>query len=251
MLMGYGNLNLPTYIPANEYLTFEEKKFSTSRNWAVWVPDYLSRYSPDPLRYLLSINMPETTDTDFSWREFYRRNNDELVATYGNLAHRVLTFTYKNYAGSIPAPGTLDDQSQGILQKASETLKNVGSFISLCRFKDAIKNAMALAQETNRYLDEKAPWKMIKVDKAAAGSSLYIAISVLSCLRTVFYPFLPFSSQKLHEYLGYPGNVQDSEWEFTLPAAGQKLIPPQPLFTKLDETLVEEENNRLEHTQTD
>jgi methionyl-tRNA synthetase len=249
MLMGYGGLNLPSNIPANEYLTFEQKKFSTSRNWAVWVPDYLSRYAPDPLRYMLSINMPETTDTDFSWREFYRRNNDELVATYGNLAHRVLTFTYKNYDGAVPASGALDEQSRAILEKARTTLDSVDEFISLCRFKDAIKAAMALAQEANRYLDEKAPWKAIKVDKAAAGSSLYVAISVLSCLRTVFYPFLPFSSQKLHEYLGYSGNVQDAAWSFCLPPAGQKLTNPQPLFIKLDEKLVEEENNRLEHIQ--
>jgi methionyl-tRNA synthetase len=249
MLMGYGGLNLPTHIPANEYLTFEQKKFSTSRNWAVWVPDYLSRYSPDPMRYLLSINMPETTDTDFSWREFYRRNNDELVATYGNLAHRVLTFTYKNYEGVIPDPGTLDEPSQVLIEKARKTLDIVDGFISQCRFKDAIKSAMALAQEANRYLDEKAPWKTIKVDKAAAGSSLYVVISVLSCLRTVFYPFLPFSSQKLHEYLGYTGYIQDTKWSFNLPVAGQKLVAPQPLFTKLDEKLVEEENNRLEHTQ--
>ena len=105
MLMGYGGLNLPYDVPANEFLTFEEKKFSTSRNWVVSVPDYLTRYDPDPLRYMLSINMPETTDTDFSWREFYRRNNDELVATYGNLAHRVLTFTYKNYRRSYSHSG--------------------------------------------------------------------------------------------------------------------------------------------------
>jgi methionyl-tRNA synthetase len=251
MLMGYGGLNLPSNIPANEYLTFEEKKFSTSRNWAVWVPDYLSRYAPDPLRYMLSINMPETTDTDFSWREFYRRNNDELVATYGNLAHRVLTFTYKNYDGAIPEPGTLDAQGQIILEKARETIKTVGELIAICKFKDAIKAAMALAQETNRYLDVKAPWKAIKIDKSAAGSSLYIAISVLSCLRIVLYPFLPFSSQKLHEYLGYSGNIQDVRWGYSLPTVGQKLTPPQPLFTKLDEKLVEEENNRLEHTQSE
>jgi methionyl-tRNA synthetase len=251
MLMGYGGLNLPTEVPANEFLTFEEKKFSTSRNWAVWVPDYLTRYTPDPLRYLMSINMPETTDTDFSWREFYRRNNDELVATYGNLAHRVLTFTYKNYEGSIPVPGTLDAPSQAIINKAHETLKTVDEFLYHCHFKDAIKAAMALAAEANRYLDEKAPWKAIKVDKTAAGTSLYVAISVLSCLRTVFYPFLPFSSQKLHQYLGYSGKIEDTRWEFSLPPAGQKLVSPLPLFIKLDEKLVEEENNRLEHTQTE
>jgi methionyl-tRNA synthetase len=248
MLMGYANLNLPYDVPANEFLTFEEKKFSTSRNWAVWVPDYLSRYAPDPLRYLLSINMPETTDADFSWREFYRRNNDELVATYGNLAHRVLTFTYKNFDGSIPVPGTLDGQSQDILNTARETLDVVGGLIARASFKDAIKAAMGLAQEANRYLDEKSPWKVIKQEKAAAGMSLYVAISVLSCLKTVFYPFLPFSSQKLHEYLGYSGDLQDHGWNFTLPLAGQKMLAPQPLFTKLDINQIDEENKRLQHT---
>ncbi len=251
MLMGYGGLNLPYDVPANEFLTFEMKKFSKSRNWAVWLPDYLSRYAPDPLRYLLSINMPETTDTDFSWREFYRRNNDELVATYGNLAHRVLTFTYKNYEGVIPSPGELDEASRTLLEKARETLSTMDGHLTRCQFKDAIKAAMALAQEANRYLDGKSPWKVIKQDKIAAGSSLYVAISILSCLRTAFSPFLPFSSQKLHEYLGYTGNVQDSGWEFNLPPAGQKLAAPQPLFVKLDEKLIEEENDRLEHTQVE
>jgi methionyl-tRNA synthetase len=246
MLMGYGGLNLPYDIPANEFLTFEMKKFSKSRNWAVWLPDYLSRYAPDPLRYLLSINMPETTDTDFSWHEYYRRNNDELVATYGNLAHRVLTFTYKNYDGSIPTPGTLDSQSQELLDKAGQTMIATGDFISQCHFRDAIKAAMELSQEANRYLDDKAPWKAIKLDKASAGTSLYVAIAVLSCLRKVFYPFLPFSSQKLHEYLGYSGTVQDSGWSFTLPPGGQKLVNPQPLFVKLDEKMVEQENKKLE-----
>jgi methionyl-tRNA synthetase len=251
MLMGYEGLNLPYDVPANEFLTFEQKKFSTSRNWAVWLPDYLSRYAQDPLRYLLSINMPETNDTDFSWREFYRRNNDELVATYGNLAHRVLTFTYKNYAGSIPDPGTLDIQSEALLTKSRATLDAVGTNLSLCEFKDGIRTAMSLAQEANRYLDEKAPWKAIKQDKTAAGMSLYVAIAVLSCLRTILYPYLPFSSQKLHEYLGYSGNVQDSGWTSVLPPAGQKLVAPLPLFTKLEEKMVDEENNRLEHTQTE
>jgi methionyl-tRNA synthetase len=251
MLMGYGGLNLPYDVPANEFLNFEGKKFSTSRNWVVSLPDYLTRYSPDPLRYMLSINMPETTDTDFSWREFYRRNNDELVATYGNLAHRVLTFTYKNYEGSVPAPDTLDSKGQELLDKSAKTLEATGEMIAQCRFKDAIKGAMGLAQETNRYLDEKAPWKAIKTDKAAAGTSLYVAICVLSCLRTALYPFLPFSSQKLHEYLGYPGQVKDSGWTISLPPAGQKLVAPQALFIKLDEKEVEAENQRLEHTLTE
>jgi methionyl-tRNA synthetase len=251
MLMGYGDLNLPYDVPANEFLTFEEKKFSTSRSWAVWVPDYLSRYAPDPLRYLMSINMPEVTDTDFSWREYYRRNNDELVATFGNLAHRVLTFTYKNYEGKIPVPGDLDEPSQTMISLCRNTLSEMDALLAECKFKDAIKSAMNLAQAANRYLDDKSPWKTIKQDKTAAGTALYTAIAVLSCLRTAFYPYLPFSAQKLHAYLGYTGDVQSDGWQFKLPPAGQALLAPQPLFTKLDEKQVAEENQRLEHTRAE
>ena len=245
MLMGYGGLNLPYDVPANEFLTIEGRKLSTSRNWAVWLPDYLSRYEPDPLRYLLSINMPESGDTDFSWREFLRRNNDELVATYGNLAHRVLTFTYRNFEGSVPTPGELDKPSQGIIDRARETLANMDTLISQCHFKQAIMAGMALAQETNRYLDDKSPWKVIKEDRAVAGTALYVAIVVLSGLRMALYPFLPFSSQKLHRLLGFEGEVKDDSWELRLPSPGQKLLEPEPLFIKLDDKLVEEETARL------
>ncbi len=208
MLMGYSDLNLPYDVPANEFLTIEGKKLSTSRNWAIWLPDYLSRYDPDPLRYLLSINMPETGDTDFSWREFIRRNNDELVATYGNLAHRVLTLTYRNFDGSVPDPGELDANDQAVINTAKETLNTVDGLLYRCHFKEAIKAAMSLAQEANRYLDNKSPWKVIKENRTGAATSLYVAICVISYLRTMLYPFLPFTSQKLHEYLGFPGRVE-------------------------------------------
>ncbi|MBI4267916.1 MAG: methionine--tRNA ligase [Chloroflexi bacterium] len=245
MLMGYDSLNLPYDVPANEFLTIEGKKLSTSRNWAVWVPDYLARYEADPLRYLLSINMPETSDADFSWREFVRHNNDELVATYGNLAHRVLTFVYRNFDGVVPTPGEIDASGQRLLTKARETLDTMDSLIRNCHFKEGIRVGMALAQEDNRYLDEKSPWKIIKTDRTGAATSLYVAICVLSCLKTVFYPYLPFSSQKLHQYLGFPGNVSDDGWQLHLPKPGQKLVSPQPLFTKLDEAVVEIETSKL------
>jgi methionyl-tRNA synthetase len=245
MLMGYGELNLPYDVPANEFLTIEGKKLSTSRRWAVWLPDYLSRYQPDPLRYLLSINMPETSDTDFSWREFVRRNNDELVATYGNLVNRVLTITYRNFDGRVPTPGELDKPSQALLDKAGDTLKGMDKHLGNCHFREAIKSAMSLAQEANRYLDEKSPWKIIKEDKPAAATSLYIAINVISTLSTALYPFLPFSSQKVHEYLGFEGDVQDGGWKPHPPPAGQKLLEPKPLFTKLEEKVIEEETARL------
>lgn len=247
MLMGYGDLNLPYDVPANEFLTIEGRKLSTSRHWAVWLPDYLSRYDPDPLRYLLSINMPETGDTDFSWHEFFRRNNDELVATYGNLVHRVLTFIYRNFDGCVPQAGGFDSHSQALLNRAEDTFNIMDGLLYRCEFKQAIRSAMSLAQETNRYLDEKSPWKVIKEDRQAAATSLYVALCVISCLRTMLYPFLPFSSQKLHELLGFQGSVEADGWQPHFPPARQKLLTPQPLFVKLDEELAEEETSRLGH----
>jgi len=245
MLMGYDNLNLPYDVPANEFLTIEGKKLSTSRNWAVWLPDYLSRYDPDPLRYLLSINMPETGDTDFSWREFIRRNNDELVATYGNLVHRVLTFVYRNFNGCVPHYDSIDARGKELEARAYALLNDIDKLLYECHFKRAIMMAMSLAHETNRYLDEKSPWKVIKEDPQAAANSLYVAIEIISCLKTMLYPFLPFSSQRLHEFLGFKGNIEDDGWQLHFPSPGQRLLPPEPLFSKLDESLIEEEANRL------
>ncbi len=254
MLMGYDdNFNLPYDVPANEFLTIEGRKLSTSHNWAVWLLDYLASYDPDPLRYLLSINMPETSDTDFSWREFVRRNNDELVATYGNLVHRVLTFVYKNFDGAVPTYTdmgvtniTTITQAYAELElKASTVLNNMDNELSKCHFKFALTQAMRLAQEANRYLDEKSPWKIIKENRQDAAKSLYVALSVISQLKTMLYPFLPFSSQKLHEFLGFTGKIEDYGWKWQVLPPGQKLLPPQPLFTKLDDSLVEEETKKL------
>jgi methionyl-tRNA synthetase len=245
MLMGYDGLSLPSDVPANEFLTIEGKKLSTSRNWAIWLPDYLERYDPDPLRYVMSINMPETGDTDFSWHEFLRRNNDELVATYGNLANRVLTFTNRNFGGVVPDGGELDNETKGLISRSKEVLEIVDKHISQCHFKEGIKAAMALAQEGNKYLDTKAPWKSIKQDKQAAATALYGAMIVLSALKTMFYPYLPFSSQKLNNFLGFSGKIEDEKWELVLPVAGTTLPPPQPLFIKLEPEIIEKEMSKL------
>lgn len=245
MLMGYGGLDLPFDVPANEFLTIEGRKLSTSRNWAVWVPDYLERYSPDPLRYILSANMPETSDADFSWREFVRRNNDELVATYGNLAHRVLTFTCKHFDGCVPDPRELDGSSRALLEKARAAFGSVGSLLEGCHFRDAMKAAMLLAGDTNRYLDEKSPWKALKTDRASCATSLFVSLTVINALKTLFYPFLPSSSQKLHRLLGGRGPVKDEGWAFRDLPAGQRLGVPETLFVKLDEDVVARENARL------
>jgi methionyl-tRNA synthetase len=246
MLMGHGGLNLPYDVPANEFLTIKGRRLSTSRNWAVWLPDYLERYDPDPLRYFLSINMPEDGDTDFSWQEFVRRNNDELVATYGNLVHRVLTITYRNFDGKVPSPGKLDERSTALLEKARQTFNDVDEMIGKCHFRETIRAAMSLSQEANRYLDEKAPWKRIKTDRAAAATSLCVALDVISCLKTALCPFLPFSSQKLHRLLGLKGSIEDAGWTVSKIETGQKLASPEPLFVKLDDAVVEKEDAKLE-----
>jgi len=261
MLMGYGpeldsGLNLPYDVPANEFLTIEGQKISTSRNWAIWLPDYLERYEPDPIRYALAASMPETGDSDFSWGEFLRRNNNELVATYGNLAHRVLTFAYRNFDGIVPSPGELDEQSQRLIHKAEAVLDTVDKMLYRCNFKEALREAMSLAQEGNRYLDEQAPWKKIKQEREASALchcegrspvaiSIYTALSLLSALKTIVYPFLPFSSEKLHSFLGFDGSIKEVGWTFQLPLPGQKLREPQPLFVKLDDSIVTQENSRL------
>jgi methionyl-tRNA synthetase len=245
MLMGYGGLNLPYDVPANEFLTIEGKKLSTSRGWAIWLPDYLERYEPDPLRYSVAANMPESGDSDFSWHEFLRRNNNELVATYGNLVHRALIFAYRNFDRAVPAPGELDERSQGLLHQAEITLESVDKLLSRCQFKEAIKQAMSLAQESNRYLDEQAPWKTIKTERKTSAKSVYTALSVLTALKTVFYPFLPFSSERLHSFLGFDGTVKEGGWTIQFLPPGQVLRQPQPLFVKLDEAIVAEESSRL------
>jgi methionyl-tRNA synthetase len=245
ILLGYEGLALPSDVPANEFLTIEGKKLSTSRNWAIWLPDYLENYDPDPLRYAMSINMPETGDTDFSWHEFLRRNNDELVATYGNLVNRVLTFANRNFDGVVPTAGELDSQTNELISKSEEALKKVDGFISQCHFKDGIKTAMALAQEANKYLDSKAPWKTIKQDKNAAAMSIYGAMVALSGLKTILYPYLPFSSQKLHGFLGFAQEIETCGWTLQFPQPGNKLPQPQPLFTKLDDSIVEKEMSQL------
>jgi len=192
--------------------------------------------------------MPETGDTDFSWREFFRRNNDELVATYGNLVNRVLSFTNRNFDSVVPDPGALDTPTNELMSKAKEALQNVDSSISQCRFKDGIKAAMTLAQEANKYLDTKAPWKTIKQDRQAAALAIYGALVALSALKTMLCPYLPFSSQKLHNFLGFEGYIQSIGWKLQLPTAGNKLPSPQPLFSKLDDSIVDKEMNRLGST---
>jgi methionyl-tRNA synthetase len=185
-----------------------------------------------------------------------QRNNNELVATYGNLVNRVLTFTYKNFDGKVPTYADmgstntvpLDSLDNQLISKTTVIHNNIcadGGSLATCHFKQAITMAMTIAQEANRYLDEKAPWKMIKENRQKAATTLYTAIWVINWLKTMLSPFLPFSSQKVHEYLGFKGKVEDYGWQPQPIIPGQSLCQPQPLFKKLDESIIEEETKRL------
>lgn len=248
MLLGYGGLNVPYDVPANEYMNLEGMKLSTSRSWAVWLPDYLDRYDPDPLRYVIAAGMPETSDSDFSWAEYVRRNNDELVATFGNLVHRVLTMSYRHFDGAVPNPSPLDAESKALLDEAKRRLAEVGKNIELCRFRAGLADgAMALAQAANRYLDRKAPWRTIKTDAAATATTLWTAMTVINCLKRALYPYLPSSCEKLHTMLGFSGSAAEEGWDWSPEdlKPRQRIQEPSPLFKKLDESIAEREMVRI------
>ncbi len=249
-LLGYSEatgetFNLPYDVPANQYQTVRGSKASTSRRLAVWVPDYLSRHDPDPLRYYLSVNMPETSDADFSWEDFLRRNNDELVATWGNLVNRVLSFTYRNFDRAVPTPGELTAADNDLLSRTEQAIADTGENIGLCRYRAGLESAMSVAREANRYVEENAPWNLLNQDRDRCATVLYTAVAAISGLNTALYPYLPFTCQQLHAILGNEGPVDAAGWRFVRPEAGRPLAEPKPLFKKLDPSIVEEEEARL------
>jgi methionyl-tRNA synthetase len=191
--------------------------------------------------------MPETSDADFSWGDFVRRNNDELVATWGNLVNRVLTFTYRNFQGVVPTPGEMSAADSALLARAEQAIAQTGDNIGRCRFRAGLESAMTVAREANRYVEENAPWNLLKQDRARCATVLYTAIGVISGLKTAFYPYLPFTCQQLHAFLGNEGPVDAAGWRLVMPEPGQPLAEPRPLFRKLEQSLVEEEEARLGH----
>lgn len=265
-------LNLPYDVPANEYLSMEGKKLSTSRNWAIWAPDLLERFDPDPVRFYLTAIAPETRDTDFTFEDLVRRNNDELVAAWGNLVNRVLGFAYKRYEGKVPVPGPqgLDEADRQILAEVEAGFDSVGELLAGVKLKAALEETLRLTRTTNVYLDGKAPWKAIKDNPAAAGTSIYVALRVIDNLKILFAPFLPHTCQLLHQYLGYDGQLfgrqftqtfaekerqhvalcydnsqATGRWERSQLAPGQLLREPAPLFKKLEPEVAEQEIVRL------
>jgi methionyl-tRNA synthetase len=205
MLMGYGDdLQLPYNVVSSEYLTMSGSKASTSRGHAIWVKDVVDRYEPDALRYYLTAAGPETQDSDFTWEEFVRRTNDELLANWGNLVNRTLVNAHRNF-GAVPEPGPLTEGDRALLDAVERAFDTVGEHIENARFRAALAEGMATSALANQYLADQAPWSLVKTDRDRAATVLYVALHAVDSMKMLFTPFLPFSSQVLHELLGYEG----------------------------------------------
>jgi methionyl-tRNA synthetase len=231
ILMGRGDTILPYDVPANEYMNFGGQKASKSAGVGTTVPDLLAAFDPDPIRFYLTANAPENADTDFSSDELIRRNNDELVAAWGNLVHRTLTFTQRYFDGKVPGDGRTD---AAIVEEIDRTFQTVTARLEEARFKETIGDVMALARVGNRYFDEKAPWKQVRVDREAAGETIGTLLNLINALKVLFAPFLPFSCARLHTLLGYQDTLEEHRWRWEALPVGQPLPKPEPLFVKID-----------------
>jgi methionyl-tRNA synthetase len=268
----YGQLELPTEVVSSEYLTMEGRQFSSSRGVVIYVRDVLERYQPDALRYFISAAGPENQDTDFTWAEFVRRTNDELVAGWGNLVNRTASLIHKNL-GAIPEPGELTEEDRTLLENSKAAFATVGGLIERNRQKQALAEAMRVVGDANKYLSDTAPWKLKTTDPARMATVLYVAAQAVSDARTLLSPFLPFSAQAVHEVMGGTGvvspmpdivEVDDLDggpgypvlmgdystlprWESVPIVPGTPIAAPTPVFTKLDpEAVVRDELARLQ-----
>jgi methionyl-tRNA synthetase len=267
----FGRLSLPTEVVSSEYLTMEGRKFSSSRNVVIHVRDFLARYSADSLRFYLSAAGPENQDTDFTWAEFVRRNNDELVAAWGNLVNRTLSFTAKNL-GELPSAGELTTTDRALLATTEQGFATVGGYLERSRMKAGITEAVRVVSEANKYLSEEAPWKLRETDPDRMRTILHVALQAVSDCNTMLAPFLPHSAQQVHELLGRDGvlapapslvEVDDldggpgypvltgdydtgARWGREDLVPGVPVSPPTPLFAKLDPSVAEEELARME-----
>lgn len=235
ILIGHGGLNLPYDVTANQFMVIEGQKFSKSMGVSIDIPEMLTRFKPDVIRYYLAANMPELKDSEFSWEDFASRINNELVATYGNFLHRSLSFTFKNFGG-IPARGPLDERDKQALTRISVAADEVRASLSDCEFRKALKGIMDLAQFGNQYFDAVAPWSLVGTDKAKCGTVLNVSLTICKALSVLAFPYMPFSSESVWSQLGMEGKIQDVGWRgIDLPLReGAKLEKPAPQFAKVE-----------------
>ena len=247
MLKADGSYILPDNVPANEFLNLEGDKISTSRNWAVWLHEYLVEFpgKQDVLRYVLTANAPETKDNDFTWKDFQTRNNSELVAIFGNFINRALVLTHKYFDGVVPALGELTDYDRETLKEFADVKADVESYLDNFRFRDAQKEAMNLARIGNKYLADTEPWKLAKTDMARTATILHIGLQIAANLAIAFEPFLPFSANKLRDMLGMETFSWNDLGSIELLKEGAKLGETQLLFDKIEDSVVEAQVQKL------
>ena len=250
MLKTHGDYILPDNVPANEFLNLEDNKISTSKNWAVWLHEYLRDFEgkQDVLRYVLTANAPETKDNNFTWKDFQERNNSELVAVYGNFVNRALQLTKKYWNGVVPACGELEEIDRQTIQEFKDVKEKVEAYLDIFKFREAQKEAMNLARIGNKYIAETEPWKLWKTDPKRVETILYISLQLVANLSIAFEPFLPFSSKKLREMI----NMTEYNWSelgsTDLLPAGKQLAEPELLFDKIDDEAIEAQLRKLEET---
>ena len=248
MLKAEGSYILPDNVPSNEFLNLEGDKISTSRNWAVWLHEYLVDFpgKQDVLRYVLTANAPETKDNDFTWKDFQARNNNELVSVYGNFVNRALQLTQKYYDGVVPAPGELTEYDQETLAEFKDVKEKVERLLDNFKFRDAQKEAMNLARIGNKYIADCEPWKVIKTDPERVKTIIYISLQLTANLAIAFEPFLPFSSEKLRGMLNMPTFEWDSLGNTDILPVGHQLAAPALLFEKIEDATIDAQMQRLE-----
>lgn len=248
MLKAHGGFILPDNVPANEFMNLEGDKISTSRDWAIWLHEYLQEFpgKQDVLRYVLTANAPETKDNDFTWRDFQARNNNELVAILGNFVNRVVVLTHKYFGGKVPAPAELQPIDTESIEAFKAERHQVESLIEAFRFRDAQKEAMNMARIGNKYLADTEPWKLAKTDMTRVATILNIGLQITANLATVMEPFLPFSAQKILDQLNLNKQGWDTIGNMDILATGHQIGQPVLLFEKIDDSVVEEQLARLD-----
>ena len=248
MLMAHGEFILPDNIPANEFLTIEGKKLSTSRNWAVWVDDYLAVFPPDPLRYYLSANAPENKDADFAWKDFQTHNNSELADVLGNLINRSLAFVEKHFEAKVPAAGELSGEDRAILGASEQATREIGASLEDFQVRAAVGQLMDLARKGNKYFNDTAPWTTLKTDRSRCGTTLNTTLQLEAALAVLMEPFLPFSAERLWNMLNLPGSVHDRLWYETPKLRLEEYHPlgkKEILFQKIEDPIIEAQIAKL------
>ncbi len=250
MLKAEGSFILPDNVPANEFLNLENDKISTSRNWAVWLHEYLEEFpgKQDVLRYVLCSNAPETKDNDFTWKDFQAKNNNELVAILGNFVNRTLVLTNNYYGGKVPARGVTDENEKYVLSEITRIRESVETNIESYRFREALKEAMNLARLGNKYLADYEPWKIHKIDPERVNTILNIALQITANLTIILDPFLPFSMQKLRDWINIGKLMWADAGRADLLVAGHEIKKPELLFEKIDNEIIEKQMNKLQAT---